>query len=119
MTIDYFVGFTHRRSKSESPLENKPNVVIVGAGAIGLSVAGWIFPCNENLSLLARGESAAAIRRYGLRLYKIGQEATTVPMPVKVVESLYEISSPDIIIVTVKNYDLDETARNLRRQLGE
>lgn len=100
-------------------MENKPNVVIVGAGAIGLSVAGWIFPCNEKLSLLARGESAAAIRRYGLRLYKIGQEATTAPMPVKVVESLHEISSPDIIIVTVKNYDLDEAARNLRRQLGD
>jgi 2-dehydropantoate 2-reductase len=99
-------------------LENKPNVLIVGAGAIGLSVAGWIFPYNENLSLLARGESVAAIRRNGLRLHKIGQEPTTIPLPVRIIESLDEISSPDIIIITVKNYDLDETARNLRQQLG-
>jgi 2-dehydropantoate 2-reductase len=90
----------------------------VGAGAIGLSIAGWIFPYNEKTSLLARGESFASIRREGLRLYRIGQEATTAPTPVKVIESLDEIPSPDIIIITVKNYDLDGTARNLRQQLG-
>ncbi len=100
------------------PLKEKPNVLIVGAGAIGLSVAGWIFPHNENLNLLARGESVAAIRRHGLRLYKIGQEATTAPIPVKVIESLDEIPPPDIIIITVKNYDLDQTAQTLRHQLG-
>jgi 2-dehydropantoate 2-reductase len=100
------------------PLEEKPNVLIVGAGAIGLSVAGWIFPHNENLHLLARGESVAAIRSHGLRLYQIGQEATTVPIPVKVIESLDEIPPPDIIIITVKNYDLDRTAQTLQHQLG-
>ena len=93
-------------------------MVIVGAGAIGLSVAGWIFPHNVNLHLLARGESVAAIRSYGLQLYQVGQEATSVPLPVKVIESLDEISSPDIIIVTVKNYDLDGAAQSLRRKLG-
>ena len=99
-------------------LKEKPNVLIVGAGAIGLSVAGWIFPHNESLHLLARGESVDAIRRHGLRLYKIGQEATTAPIPVKVIESLDEIPPPDIIIITVKNYDLDRTAQTLRQQLG-
>ncbi len=99
-------------------LKEKPNVLIVGAGAIGLSVAGWIFPHNENLNLLARGESVAAIRSHGLRLYKIGQEATTAPIPVKVIESIDEIPLPDIIIITVKNYDLDQTGQTLRHQLG-
>ena len=99
-------------------MKAKPNVLIVGAGAIGLSIAGWIFPYNENLALLARGESIAALRRYGLRLYKIGQEETTAPMPVKVIESLDEIPPPDIIIITVKNYDLDGIALTLRQQLG-
>jgi 2-dehydropantoate 2-reductase len=99
-------------------LQEKPNVLIVGAGAIGLSVTGWIFPYNENLHLLARGESVAAIRRHGLRLYQIGQEATAVPVPVKVIESLDEIQPPEIIIIAVKNYDLDRTAQTLRHQLG-
>ncbi len=99
-------------------MKEKPNVLIVGAGAIGLSVAGWIFPHNENLKLLARGESLAAMRRHGLLLYKIGQEATTAPLPVKVIESLDEMPLPDIIIITVKNYDLDRAAQTLRQQLG-
>ena len=36
----------------------------------------------------------------------------------KVIESIDEIPSPDIIIITVKNYDLDRTAQTLRHQLG-
>jgi 2-dehydropantoate 2-reductase len=99
-------------------LEEKPSVLVVGAGAIGLSVAGWIFPHYKNLRLLARGESVAAIRDRGLQLYQVGQEAAAIPLAVKVVESLDEISPPDIIIITVKNYDLDGVAQGLRRQLG-
>jgi 2-dehydropantoate 2-reductase len=100
------------------PLEEKTNVLVVGAGAIGLSITGWIFPHNKNLHLLARGESVNAIRSHGLRLYQIGQEATTAPIPVKVIESLDEVPPPDIIIITVKNYDLDKTAQTLWHQLG-
>ncbi len=100
------------------PLKEKPKVLIVGAGAIGLSVAGWIFPQNKNLHLLARGESVDAIKKHGLQLYKIGQEATTAPIPVQVIESIDEIPSADIIIITVKNYDLDHTAQTLRHHLG-
>jgi 2-dehydropantoate 2-reductase len=99
-------------------LKEKPSVLVVGAGAIGLSVAGWIFPHQENFHLLARGESVSVIRKNGLHLYQTGQEATTAPIPMKVIESLDEIPPPDIIIITVKNYDLDQTAQMLRQQLG-
>jgi 2-dehydropantoate 2-reductase len=99
-------------------LKEKTSILIVGAGAIGLSVAGWIFPHQENLHLLARGESVPAIRKNGLHLYRTGQEATTAPIPLKVIESLDEIPRPNVIIITVKNYDLDGIAQNLRRQLG-
>jgi 2-dehydropantoate 2-reductase len=110
---------TGKTIDERDPLKEKPNVLIVGAGAIGLSVAGWIFPSNENLHLLARGESLATIRKEGLRLYQIGKEDATVSMPVKVIESLREIQPPDIIIIAVKNYDLDRTAQTLRNQLGD
>jgi 2-dehydropantoate 2-reductase len=99
-------------------MEEKPNVVIVGAGAIGSSIAAWIFPNNKNLHLLARGETVQAIRKNGLQLYQIGKEAITDPIPVNVIESLSEIPPPDIIIFTVKNYDLEQTAQTLKQQLG-
>ncbi|MGA2386307.1 MAG: 2-dehydropantoate 2-reductase [Candidatus Bathyarchaeia archaeon] len=93
----------------------KPNVLVVGAGAIGLSVAGWIFPYNENLHLLARGESVDEIKRNGLCLHQIGQEPKVVRIPV--VKSLDEISVPDVIVIAVKNYDLDRAAFALRQEL--
>lgn len=100
-------------------LEEKPSVVVVGAGAIGLSVTGWILPVNENLHLLAREESLAAIRSHGLWLCQIGHETSTVSVPVKVIESLDDIVPPDVMIITVKNYDLEQVAQTLRHQLGD
>ena len=91
---------------------------MVGAGAIGSSIAGWVAPHYENLWLLARGESADAIRAEGLRFYLKGQEASTAPVKVKVIESLGEIESPDAVLVAVKNYDLKSTAKMLRKELG-
>lgn len=92
--------------------------MIVGAGAIGSSVAGWVAPHYDRLWLLARGETAAAIKTQGLKFYLKGEGAKAVPISIKVIESLSEISLPDIIFVIVKNYDLDATARMLRDQLG-
>jgi 2-dehydropantoate 2-reductase len=67
--------------------------------------------------LLARGNSVPEIRSHGIQLHQTDQK--TVPsIRVNVIESLEEIPSPDIMIFTVKNYDLDVTAETLRRQLG-
>ncbi|MFB3888348.1 MAG: ketopantoate reductase family protein [Candidatus Bathyarchaeia archaeon] len=101
-----------------SPPETNPHVIVVGAGAIGLSVAGWIFPHCANLHLLARGESVSVIRSSGLRAYQKGHESKNSPMPLKVIESLDEAPPPDVMVITVKNYDLDRTAQTLKSQLG-
>lgn len=90
----------------------------MGAGAVGSSVAGWIAPKYDNLFLLARGESANAIKSQGLKFYLKNEESSAVSVPIKVIESLDEISYPGIIVITVKNYDLDATSRTLQRQLG-
>jgi 2-dehydropantoate 2-reductase len=98
-------------------LKNKPTIVVVGAGAIGLSLTGWV-SLNRDLFLLARGKSVPEIRRHGIQLHQKDQE-TPLSMHVKVIESLQEIPRPDIVIITVKNYDLQQTAHMLRLQLGE
>lgn len=99
-------------------LERKPSIVVVGSGAIGISLSGWISSQNDNLCLLARGQSVQEIRTHGLRLRQTCQE-NPVSLPIKVIESLEEIAPPDIIFITVKNYDLDQAALTLRRQLGD
>lgn len=56
------------------------------------------------------------IRRHGIRLRQVGEEPTTVRLPI--VESVEEMPPPDIIVVTVKNYDLEAVAQVLRQKLG-
>jgi 2-dehydropantoate 2-reductase len=99
-------------------MDEKPSFVVVGAGAIGSSVTGWVAPKYDRLFLLARGENAEVIKNQGLRFYLKGEEANAAPIRVKVVESLGEVSTPDIIVIAVKNYDLEATATTLRMQLG-
>ncbi len=98
-------------------MKDKPTIVVVGAGAIGLSLTGWIAPQNRDLFLLARGNSVQEIRSHGIQLQQTDRE-TAPSIRINVIESLEEAPPPDIIVLTVKNYDLDQTAQTLRRQLG-
>jgi len=95
-----------------------PNIVVVGAGAIGSTLVGWLFPHYTNIYLLARGEGARVIKEQGLRLYPKEKSDEIVTFKVNVIESLTEIANPEILIIAVKNYDLDATSRELRAQLG-
>ena len=92
------------------------NVVVVGAGAIGLSLTGWLVPSVANLHLLARGNNLAELKSKGVQLCQVGKETKTCP--VNIIASLDEIPPPDIILLTVKNYDLEAAAKMLRQQLG-
>ena len=100
-------------------MSEKPEVVVVGAGAIGSSIAGWVAPKYENLSLLARGETLEVIKTRGLKSYLKGGRSSAAALPVHVIGSLAEIESPKVIIITVKNYDLDAVVRDLRAQLRD
>ncbi len=92
------------------------NVVIVGAGAIGLSLTGWLVPSVGNLHLLARGNRLVELKSKGVQLCQVGKEAKTCP--VNVIGSLDEVLHPDVILLTVKNYDIEAAAKMLRAQLG-
>ena len=97
----------------------EPRVVVVGAGAVGSSIAGWIAPNYGNLSLLARGEALEVIKSRGLKSYLKGGRSTATALPVRAIGSLDEVAPPDVIVVTVKDYDLDATCSDLRAHLGD
>ncbi len=100
-------------------MNKNPSFVVVGAGAIGSSVAGWISPHYDNTKLLARGEVLTAIKHNGLKLYSTGKHAIRMTIPIPVIEAVSEIPPPKIIVLCVKNYDLESTAKVLRDQLGD
>jgi 2-dehydropantoate 2-reductase len=99
-------------------MSEEPRVVVVGAGAIGSSIMGWIAPLYPHLSLLARGESLQVIKESGLRSYQKGERSRARAIAVHAIGSLSELEPPDVLVIAVKNFDLEATARDLRGQLG-
>jgi len=93
-------------------------IVIYGIGGIGATIGGWLTQKNDNVYLLARGENAQTLESHGLILHERGND-NLEPIPVKVIEDLDEITNIDIIVITVKNYDLEEVAKDISTKLGD
>ena len=99
---------------------SEAKVLMVGAGAIGASVAAWIAAEGVDLTVLDVGEIAAALRASGITTYEIGDAARTRrTIQVRVAEAAGECADADIVVLAVKNYSLAAAARQLREQLGD
>lgn len=97
---------------------NTLSVIIYGVGGIGATLGGWLTQGYDNVYLLARGENAKALKVNGLILYE-RENKNPAPIPVKVIEDLNELTNIDIIVITVKNYDLEEVAKDISKKLGD
>ncbi len=95
-----------------------PDIIIYGAGAIGASICGWITPVYNNIFLLARGENAQAIKSKGLIMYQNSIDNKQV-INVNVIEDLNEKLNAAIVIISVKNYDLEEVAKDIYSKIGD
>jgi 2-dehydropantoate 2-reductase len=94
------------------------SIVFYGAGAIGANLAGWLSEHYDPVFLLARGENANAIKSRGLILYEM-EKKNSINLPIKIVTDLNEITPPEFIVITVKNYDLEEVAKDIHEKLGD
>lgn len=94
-------------------------LVVYGAGAVGSSVGGWITSNYDKISLLARGDHAKIMKDKGLTLYQQEDKEKSAPIPVKVITDLSEQHSADVVIIAVKNYNLEEAAKDISSKLGD
>jgi 2-dehydropantoate 2-reductase len=70
--------------------------------------------------VMGHGASQAALRQNGITTYAFDQpETTRRTVPVAVVDRPGEIAEVDIVVLTVKNYDLAAVARQVRDDLGD
>lgn len=76
-------------------------IVVLGAGAIGTILAAHLVRAGHEVSVIARGQRAAQIKRDGLRVN--GLADFQVPCPV--ISAPDALSPADLLIVTVKTYD--------------
>ena len=85
-------------------------VVIIGAGAIGGCLGGWLSEVYGDIYLLDQGEVAKNLKEKGLTLYKQGEENDKKKIPVQVIDKLSDVEDIDIIAIAVKNYSLEAVA---------
>jgi len=93
-------------------------IVIYGSGAIGATLGGWLSQDYHHIYLLARGENADAIKSNGLILYENNPEKSYT-IPVNVVVDLRELEIIDLIIIAVKNYDLEAVAKDIYQKVDD
>ena len=77
-------------------------IVILGAGALGTVLGAHLARAGEDVTLLARGQRAAYLQEHGATI--TGLVDFTVPVPV--VTDPSQVHNADVLMVTVKTYDM-------------
>lgn len=92
-------------------------IYIVGSGGVGGYFGGLLAKADNDVTFVAREEHYKAIKENGLIVKSVVGDFEV--KPAQVVESISEITKPDLIIFAVKTYDTDEVAKQLASVVNE
>ncbi|NOX62708.1 MAG: ketopantoate reductase family protein [Chloroflexi bacterium] len=96
------------------------HILVIGGGAIGCFVSARLAAIGQQVALLARPRTAAAIRERGVRVDEPGRRL--VAESVRVYESVDDAFTPDtdydLAVVAVKSYDTEGVAQMLATRLA-
>ena len=90
-------------------------VCVVGAGAIGTFLGVHLARSGCEVSAVARGQTAAALRTYGLRLQQGG---AVLAAPVRAAEEATALGRQDLVVLAVKGPSLPGAAALVSPLLG-
>lgn len=91
---------------------------IIGAGGTGGCLEFFLKKAGKDVTLIARGKHLEAIRKNGLTIQKLWDESReTLPVKACTAEEYKEI--PDVILVCVKGYSMDETVPTIKKIAGK
>lgn len=91
---------------------------IIGAGGTGGCLGFFLKKAGKDVTLIARGKHLEAIRKNGLTIQKLWDESReTLPVKACAAEEYKEI--PDVILVCVKGYSMDETVPTIKKIAGK
>ncbi len=87
-------------------------IAVVGAGAIGGYVGGWLAAAGEDVTFIARGANLDAIRRCGMRV--IGEDGhEVVASTVAAHDKTADAGVQDVILLAVKAHQVAAVAESL------
>jgi len=122
----YNAGWAKKKVKRGAFMASQiADIWIYGVGGVGGYFGGSIVHAlqqkgldNKKVIFVARGAHLDAIREKGLILNTSGQKGI-ICRPTLATDSIEELDSPDLCLLCVKSYDLDETVRRLLPKVKE
>jgi len=86
-------------------------IAVVGAGAIGGYVGGWLAAAGEDVTFIARGANLAAIKQNGMRV--IGEDGAEIVTRPAVHERTVDAGPQDYVILAVKAHQVGAIAADV------
>jgi 2-dehydropantoate 2-reductase len=91
-------------------------IAIIGAGGVGGYFGARLVASGEDVTFVARGAHLAALRQHGLR---VESPKGHLHLPhVNATDDVRAVGQPDIVLLTVKMYDLESAAARLTPLIG-
>lgn len=87
---------------------------IIGAGGTGGILGFYMTKADRDVTLVARGRHLAAMQEKGLAVEKMW-DGTTEIIPVKAMDMEHYDEQPDVVLVCVKGYSLEDTIPFIQR----
>lgn len=87
---------------------------IIGAGGTGGILGFYMTKDDRDVTLIARGRHLAAMQEKGLAVEKMW-DGTTEIIPVKAMDMEHYDEQPDVVLVCVKGYSLEDTIPFIQR----
>jgi 2-dehydropantoate 2-reductase len=91
-------------------------IVIIGAGGVGGYFGARLIAAGEDVTFVARGAHLAALQSTGLRVES--PKGNLHLQKVTATEDVHAVGAADIVLLTVKMYDLESTAATLTPLIG-
>ncbi|MCC7124773.1 MAG: 2-dehydropantoate 2-reductase [Acidobacteria bacterium] len=91
-------------------------IAIFGSGAVGGYFGARLAAAGEDVTFIARGRTLEALRQRGLRI--TSPTKGDLAVPVRAVESPAECGPVDVVLYTVKLYDVETSAPSLAPLIG-
>jgi 2-dehydropantoate 2-reductase len=113
--------FQHNRAKSSKKVNQLMRVLLIGSGAVGLSLASALYKSNVNVDIIARNETAEAIRKNGIERCGILGDVRVIPDKIRIFETIESADSGYNFIInsakTTGNKDIAKGLENRRADI--
>ena len=101
---------------------DKKNIVVIGLGGVGGYFGFKINQYNEgvngfHISFVARNQTHDIVSKNGLTLLS-PEHPNSITKPNEIIQNISEIKNPDLVLICVKEYDLENVCNQLKNVLS-